>query len=550
MTVTIEVDGNMVEFPDEQTAQAFFANQGGGPAAGQPERGFGAMLYDNIIGNPDDGVNSPGERLGTWLNRAGESMTLGTVGDEAAAGVTGMLPGRDYESELERYRANEEGMSGLGRLSADLTGGVTSALGTMLIPGAGPALATAGTSGRGAGLMATLGRGIGTGAAMGGTYGFMEGEGGFDERRQEGQQGAAIGGALGGATAGLGRVVQSLMDRRVGERAIQEAARGAPTSEALRREGQALYGQIDDAGVAINPSVARERLTSIAGAMSDDGLDPIITPNANRVANRFRSEVPARPTRPSPIFDPRDGLPSQPRNPAPVPFQDLDNLRRIAGNAAAANPNNRADTRLSTIALTELDDFVQNIGPDDVTSGDLEALQSLIPRAREVWSRMSRSQLVDDAIEAGGGETSGYLGAGASGLRNQFGRILRNENLRRGFSDAELRVMNRVVRGTLPESIVYNLGSGLGQIASTATGTALGGLGLGIPGMIGGATVGAAASGAATRGAEAIARRNAEIARAVIANGRLPAQLPVADEGIRRIVEALALRTGVASGAQ
>jgi len=515
-------------------AAARAAQGGGQPApAEQPERGFGAMLYDNIVGNPDDGVNSPGERLGTWLNRAGESMTLGTVGDEAAAAVTGMLPGRDYDSELDRYRANEEGMSGLGRVSADLTGGITGALGTMLIPGAGPALATAGTSGRGAGLMATLGRGIGTGAGMGGTYGFMEGEGGFDERRQEGQQGAAIGGALGGATAGLGRVVQSLMDRRAGSRAISEAARDAPASEALRREGQALYGQIDDAGVAIRPDRVRSELGGIADDLRAEGAGYT---GAERVMPGTRSIMEA-------AGEVGDGANT-------IPFQELDVFRRFVGNTGASSAANPTDSRASAQVIRRLDDFVQNLGPDDVDTGDIEILQDLIPRAREVWSRMSRSQLVDDAIEAGGGETSGYLGAGASGLRNQFGRILRNENLRRGFSDAELRVMNRVVRGTLPESIVYNLGSGLGQIASTATGTALGGLGLGIPGMIGGATVGAAASGAATRGAEAIARRNAEIARAVIANGRLPAQLPVADESIRRVVEALALRTGVAAGAQ
>lgn len=43
------------------------------------ERGFGAAIYDNIVGNPDDGVTSYGESLGTWLNRAGESAFLGIV---------------------------------------------------------------------------------------------------------------------------------------------------------------------------------------------------------------------------------------------------------------------------------------------------------------------------------------------------------------------------------------------------------------------------------------------------------------------------------------
>jgi hypothetical protein len=535
MTVTIEVDGNLVEFPDEATAQAFFANQQGGgqpaPAAEQSERGIGQVIYDNVIGDPNDGVDSFGERAGTWLNRAGETMTFGTVGDEAAAGVTGMLPGRTYEGELERYRGNEEAMSGLGRTSADLTGGVAGALGSMLIPGAGPALATAGTSGRAAGLMATLGRGTAAGAGMGGAYGFMEGEGGVAERAQEAGQGAAIGGAVGGATAGLGRIVQALMDRRAGQRAITDAARNAPTSEALRAQGQNLYQQIDDAGVAIRPDRLRSELGAIADDLRAEGAGytgaETVMPGTRAIMNAA-GEV-------------GDGANT-------IPFRELDVFRRFVGNTGASSARNPVDSRTSAQVIGRLDDFVQNLGPQDVDAGDIQTLQTLIPRAREVWSRMSRSQLVDDAIEAGSGETSGYLGAGASGLRNQFGRILRNENLRRGFTPSELSVMNRVVRGTIPENLIYNLGSGLGNVATTLTATALGGAG-GVPGMIGGLAAGGTASAAMNRAASNIAQRNAEIARAVIANGRLPAQLPVADEGMRRVVEALALRSG-AVGAQ
>ena len=41
-------------------------------------------IADNVVGL-DNGVMSPGEKLGTALNAGGESMTLGIVGDEAAA---------------------------------------------------------------------------------------------------------------------------------------------------------------------------------------------------------------------------------------------------------------------------------------------------------------------------------------------------------------------------------------------------------------------------------------------------------------------------------
>ena len=66
-----------------------------------------------------------------------------------------------------------------------------------------------------------------------------------------------------------------------------------------------------------------------------------------------------------------------------------------------------------------LDDFVQNLTPGQA-SGDVEALETLIPKARDLWSRMSRSQIVEDAIDAG---KENYLSGASSGIRNQFKRI-------------------------------------------------------------------------------------------------------------------------------
>jgi hypothetical protein len=153
--------------------------------------------------------------------------------------------------------------------------------------------------------------------------------------------------------------------------------------------------------------------------------------------------------------------------------------------------------------------------------------------------------MVDDAIEA----SENYLSGPASGLRNQFRRIVSNPRLSRGFSEAELSVMRRVAQGSIPERILYNLGSGLGQIGSTIAGGAMGAVGGPLSSLAGAAT-GAALSGGASRMAEGVARRNAEIARALVATGRLPAQLPVASDSNRRIVEQLMMRGGATVGAQ
>jgi len=493
-------------------------------AMAAPERGFGAMLYDNVVGNPDDGVTSPGERIGTWLNRAGETMTLGVVGDEAAAAATGMLPGRSYEGELERYRGNEEAMSGVGRLAADLTGGLTGAL-----------AAPVGTLARGASLGSRMASSIGAGAGMGGAYGFMEGEGGLDERAQELAQGAAVGAIAGAAAPVIGAGVQRVADSIAGNRAIRAAAAGAPSTDELRAMGQSAYRQIDDAGVRIRPDVVRRNLDDIATGLDAEGTRFSTAPRVLPQASAVRSTL-------GEVGEGANG----------VPFGEIDQLRRFVG-AAGANADAAAtrgagsanDTRLVTGALGQIDDMVNNLGPNDVDAGDIQTLQDVLPRAREIWARMSRSQTVDDAIEA----SENYLSGPASGLRNQFRRIVSNPRLSRGFSDAELQVMRRVAQGSIPERIVYNVGSGLGQVGSTLAGGALG-LGGGPAGSVTGMLTGAAISGGAARMAEGLARRNAEVARAIIANGRLPAHLPVASDANRRIVEELMRRGAATAGAQ
>lgn len=450
------------------------------------ERGIGQRLYDNIIGDPNDGVQSTGEALGTWLNRAGESATLGVVGDEASAAAYGALPGRSYEGELDRFRQNEENMSTAGRLSADLVGAI--------IPGAGIAGGVARAGGMGSRMLRGALGGIGAGA----TIGFAEGEGGGNERFSNALSGAGMGGLVGGAIPLVGGAVRSGLQSRAARNQISDAARGAPTSEALRAEGNQLYRQVDEAGVQIRPeSFDRARGEIVENLRANTGFDELpgpgsLTPNAARsmqIMDQAGARMAQEPT-------------------AALPFRSLDQMRRQAG-AAAGNVTNRADQSAGMEIIQGLDDFVQRLGPDDVAGGDVEALKSAITRAREVWGRMSRSQVIDDAIEG----SNNYLGGGASGVRNQLARILRSPKLSRGFSDAERRALQSALRGGFIEQVIGLAGGGIGRIAGLAGGAATGG----IPG----AAVGAVGGQAARNASEAIAMRNIERVRAAIASGAL-----------------------------
>jgi hypothetical protein len=258
-------DGSILEFPagtsqdviDRVARTETLARRGAQPTeqpAAPQERGFGAALRDNIIG-VDDGVTSPGEALGTWLNRAGESMTLGTVGDEASAAVNAPIrralgdAGATYESELERFRQNEENMSGAGRLSADLFGAIAPAALGVGVVSAAPTLGRA------------MARGAGLGAGAGATQGFMEGQDGLGNRVKSSVAGGLLGGAIGGVLPAVGAAGGQIY------RSAQGAARN---SRVGRQVGEAL-NVAPQTGRVLGRVIGEEDPTAMRAALNRAG---------------------------------------------------------------------------------------------------------------------------------------------------------------------------------------------------------------------------------------------------------------------------------------
>jgi hypothetical protein len=151
--------------------------------------------------------------------------------------------------------------------------------------------------------------------------------------------------------------------------------------------------------------------------------------------------------------------------------------------------------------------------------------------------------LIDDAIDA----SEDYLSGKASGIRNQFKRILSSPKLSRGFSDAEKALMRRAINGSIPQQTLNLLSGGIGQIATAGLGAA-GGSMFGPTGGFLGAVGGLAAGGIGRKLAEALAHKEASQVRAVVASGGMQA-LPTADDDIRRLMEA-AMQRGTAAGLQ
>jgi cytochrome c1 len=246
------------------------------PAA--PERTLSDRIIDNVIGR-DDGVMSPGEKLGTMFNKAGESMTAGLMGDEVDAAITSIGSGT-YDERLKQYRGQEAQLEkenpGLA-LSADIFGAA--------LP-----VAKGFQAAKGLGLLGRMGIGALVGGTAAGTEGYMEGEG-VDDRKHDALVNALIGTGVGAAVPGMTSAARAVAkpfvepvksafgigNARRASRAIGQAVeRSGKTSDELTsairqaaQEGQPEYvladalghpGQRSLAGLARRPGEGRTEI--------------------------------------------------------------------------------------------------------------------------------------------------------------------------------------------------------------------------------------------------------------------------------------------------
>jgi len=230
-------------------SQAMDAQAEGAIDMGRP---LSYRLQDNLIGI-NDGVMSPGEKLGTALNIGGESITLGLVGDEAAAAADSLTGRGSYDDRLASYRGDERQFR-----EENPTLAFGSEFLPAFLPGAG--LATAmGKVGTTAG---RVGLGLLGGAAAGGTQGFMEGEGGWSNRLNNAVIPAALGGAIGGALEPAGMLASAAW-RRLG-----------PGASAAARTATQRMGLDDTAARIVGNAVERD-LPYAADNLANAGPDAV-----------------------------------------------------------------------------------------------------------------------------------------------------------------------------------------------------------------------------------------------------------------------------------
>lgn len=490
---------------DVETARKLIARAQAMPPA-PVEKSWGQALKENIFGDNDPTTQNLGEKIGSLLNMGGESLTLGLVGDEASAGLESLL-GANYEDRLAHYR-DQQALTERTNPGTSLAAKIAPAF----IPGTGIA--------KGIGAVPTLGgKVLASGlisALMGGTYGFMEGEG-KQNRIDNAKSSALISGGIGLAIPVLGALAQKGLRKYAERGAAKAMAKAAPTLDDLEAQASRLYDAARANGVTATPMQTQSLRNSIGAIASQEG---IITPKG-RIAESFpriRDVL-------NMIDDYAGGT---------MPANEMQSVRRTLQAAARSTDGN--ERRIGTIMLEAFDNFTSPLAPE-------------FKAANEIYTRLSKGKIIEKAVELAGSQAGQFSGSGfENALRTQFRALDRQiiKGTLKGLTEAEKSVIKRVANGGTIENIMRDMGKAAPRgIVST-------GLGASVPFMIGnsvgGPGLGAAAAGA-TMGLGEIGRRvatamqsnNAAIASGLMRSGGTLPALPNAGKVPAGLLESLLL---------
>lgn len=367
-------------------------------------------------------------------------------------------------------------------------------------------------------------RGAVAGAGFGGVQGFNSGDG-LDDRLEKAEFGAKVGAATGIAADRAARIAGASIERF----RRSKIAKAIPTFENIKRKASTFYDMSERAGVHVKSDAINNFKSIVNQKLDEVEFIPENFPEVTSALRRIEKVLSFNPS-----------------------LKRLDKARGALKKALGSL--NKEDRNMAMIVKSSLDEFVDGLTPQHVTSGDPATAVKFLQEARSLWaqgSKVETLELIMDKAKRRASRT-GSGGNIENVIRQEFDKIINNRNLSRGFSKEELDAIRVVVEGT-------KRGNKLRLVGKLApTGIVSGGIGATAGATIGGAVggpVGAAIGAAAVPAVGAVSksladrstRKSAENVMQRIANGgplnvKTPAQL---EQLIRRLVIA---QTGQLSG--
>lgn len=339
-------------------------------------------------------------------------------------------------AESQRMHEQQPGAS----LAGDLGGGLST-------------LPIGGFAAKGPGLGARVAQGARTGALYGAVSGAGEGTD-AGSRLTSATTGGAVGAAIGAAIpVGLAAAAAPFTSKAA-----------APTIGELKAAASASYNSPEVKGLVVQGQAVKDLSASIQTELNKIGIDENLAPKTFGILAKLDNAPPG----------------------AMATGDNINSMRRIFGNAASSV--DATERKAAKQAIDAIDNFVPNLAPKDVISGDAAGAAAKWAEARANFAAAARSESIDKkTIQAELRAAASNSGQNvANTVRQRMADILLKPAELRGYTMAERAQMEKIVRGTTTGNALRftgNLlggGGGLGAITTAA----VGGLATGGPGAV------------------------------------------------------------------
>lgn len=443
----VTVDDSFLQLsPDQQaaTVEEIAGSLGGGAAQPAPKGGAQTAASDQ-----------------PWYGKLGQAADdIVRLGANAATfGLADRLAGymNGTGKEAERLKTQEaRDRAGSAGIAAEIGGTLLPA--GILAKGIGAVTPAMGLAGRTA-----------SNVAQGAALGAVDAAGNDRDIASS----AAFGAAAGGVGGLAGEAISAGIGKAAG--AFNKAPKIAGNAE-LRAAANSAYKAADDAGLIFTPQGMARAQAGVQEDLAKLAFLPANQPKVAAVLGQFDQAVANNNT-----------------------LTGLAQIRQMARNAY--DPQNDASNKMLGKIIGRIDDLVANPAAGEVMAKDAAAGAAAIREARDLWSRLKKSELLNSAVLKAErrAASTGSGGNSDNAIRQNVRAILDNPSKTRGWSPDELAAAETLVRGTKAQ----NLARALGRLSPSGNGLSLllhgtGGI------MSGGATLPLAAVGA---GAKVVADR-------------------------------------------
>lgn len=152
---------------------------------------------------------------------------------------------------------------------------------------------------------------------------------------------------------------------------------------------------------------------------------------------------------------------------------DLHDIRKIVSrNIYTTDKTDRDAIRL---VLDKVDDYIANLKPSDVTSGDPATATSFLTEAKKLWRQASQGDVIEQTIQKAKDKSGPLLNDFDEQLRKSFQKLRDNS---RGFSRLDPEVQTAVKQTAEGTGLGHNAAYTFGKLVPTTSKTGAATLGV------------------------------------------------------------------------